>query len=101
MAGDHDYARLLGEAAAETITDTFRLGRWLLGLGSQQRARKRAAAKALADEQASRAQQRKWHEEVARQHTRGRAGFASEAEARAALSGKGGRPNKLDGRKFR
>jgi hypothetical protein len=62
--------------------------------------RAQAARKALEDERASRAQQRQWYEAVARQQARGHAGFASEAEARAALSGRGGRPSNLDGRKF-
>lgn len=63
-------------------------------------ARGDATRKGREDERASRAQQRKWFEAVKRQKARGHAGFASEAEARAALSGKGGRPSKLDGRKF-
>ena len=74
----------------------FRGGAFLLGVGSEQRARARAARKARADERASREQQRKWFEAVERQKARGEAGFASEAEAQAALRGKGGRPSKLD-----
>jgi hypothetical protein len=95
-----DPYELLGEAAADLVTGVFRGGRWLFGLGSDQRARKRAAEKALADERASRAQQQEWLEETRRAMSRGKAGFASEAEANAALSGRGGRPSKLDGRKF-
>jgi ATPase subunit of ABC transporter with duplicated ATPase domains len=63
-------------------------------------ATKRAAQKAIDDERASVRQQQEWYEAVARQKARGHAGFASEAEARAALRGKGGRPSNLDGRKF-
>ncbi|MGD0109953.1 MAG: hypothetical protein ABSC06_38925 [Rhodopila sp.] len=53
-----------------------------------------------ANERASRKQQQEWLEEVRRQNSRGKAGFANEAEARAALNGKGGRPSDLDRRKF-
>jgi hypothetical protein len=100
MSGDHDYARLFGEAAVQSVTDTFRLGRWLFGLGPQARARKAEEAKARAYERAVREQQRQWNEKVAREMARGTAGFASEADARAALDGKGGRKSNLDRRRF-
>jgi|ERR1019366_2767230 hypothetical protein len=100
MSGDHDYARLLGEATVQSVTDTFRFGRWLFGLGSQARARKEEEAKRRAYERAVRERQREWYEIVAREKSRGTAGFASEAEARAALSGKGGRKSNLDRRRF-
>jgi hypothetical protein len=90
----------LGLALAETIRGTFRLGLWVSGLSGQQRARRRAAASARAAERESRQQQREWFEAVARQKARGHAGFAGEAEAREALSGKGGRPSNFDRRKF-
>ena len=96
----HDPHEILGEVARDLVAGVVRGGAWLFGLGSQERTRRRAAAKALADERASRERQREWHEAVARQKARGHAGFASEADARAALNGKGGRPSKLDGRKF-
>lgn len=100
MSGDHEYARLFGEAAVQSVTDTFRLGWWLCGLGSQARARKEEEAKKRAYERAVREQQRHWYEKVAREMARGTAGFAGEAEARAALSGKGGRKSNLDRRRF-
>jgi hypothetical protein len=56
---------------------------------------------ARAAERASRDQQRQWYENVARQNVHGTSRYATEAEARAALRGKGGRPNELDKRKFR
>ncbi len=73
---------------------------WLLGLRPAQRARARAKRQALEDERASRKQQRQWLDAVERQQARGHAGFATEAEARAALRGRGGRPGKLDQMKF-
>jgi hypothetical protein len=79
----------------------------LLGLTPEQRtaaeakrAAKDADRKFRDAERASRKQRQAWAEEVARQNSRGKAGFADEAEARAALSGKGGRPSNLDDRWF-
>jgi hypothetical protein len=91
---------LLGEAVGYLVLGLVQGGMCLLGLGSERRARARAARKARADQRASREQQRKWFEAVERQKARGEAGFASELEARAALRGRGGRPSKLDGRWF-
>jgi hypothetical protein len=95
-----DSAGMLGEAVGEFVMDIFRGGVFLFRLGSERRARARAAQEALEDERASLNQQRKWREEVEHQMARGRAGFASEADARAALRGKGGRSSNLDRRKF-
>ena len=70
-------------------------------LGAENRAKEEARR---AEECALReleARQKAWRKEVERQKARGSAGFAGEAEARAALSGKGGRPSPLDRRKFR
>jgi hypothetical protein len=85
-----------------------RIGMVLLGLTPEQRAAalakriaRAAEDKAREDERASRKQQLEWFEAVAQQRARGHAGFANEAEAHAALAGKGGRPSNLDGRKFR
>jgi hypothetical protein len=64
------------------------------------RVAKATARKALEDARASRKQQQEWFEEVARQKSRGKAGFADEAEAVAALRGKGGRPSNLDDQWF-
>jgi hypothetical protein len=91
---------LLGEVVGNLIMAVVHGGRSLFGSGSERRARARAARKARADERASREQQQKWFEAVARQKARGEAGFASEAEARVALRGKGGRPSALDDRWF-
>jgi len=96
-----DGMELLGAACGQAITDTFLLGRWLFGLGARERERKRLAAQALADERASREQQRQWLDEARRAKTRGDARFATMEEAAAALNGKGGRQSKLDERKFR
>jgi hypothetical protein len=98
---DHQPTRLLGEAVVGLATDTFRLGRWLFGLSAKQRARRRSEEKALADERASLVRQREWLEETKAAMSRGRSGFANEAEANAALNGRGGRTSKLDERKFR
>jgi hypothetical protein len=85
----------------------WELGKLLLGLTPEQRAAaamkrmaRDAARQARADQRASRRRQQEWFEAVARQRARGHAGFASEAEARAALGGKGGRPSNLDRRRF-
>ena len=99
-----DGMEQLGEAAVGFGMLAFRGVGFLLGLTPGQRARalaKQAARKAREDERASRKQQQEWFETVAQQHSRGRAGFADEGEAVAALNGRGGRPSKLDGRKFR
>jgi hypothetical protein len=47
-----------------------------------------------------REQRRQWLEMVERQNIRGHAGNATPEEARAALRGRGGRPNPLDDRWF-
>src|SRR3954454_482517 len=95
---------VVGEAVVEggllVVRGIFRTGMFLFRMGSLSAARGRAARKARADERASREQQQKWLEAVERQKARGDADFASEAEARAALRGKGGRPSKLDDRWF-
>lgn len=52
-------------------------------------------------ERAAEARLKEWREIVEQQKSRGRAGFADEAEAEAALRGRGGRASPLDGRKFR
>jgi hypothetical protein len=92
-----EFIAALFELAFEIVRGIL----WLLGLRPAQRARKRAAIKAREDERASREQLRQWREEAARQMFEGTAGFAGEAEAQAALSGRGGRKSPLDGRKFR
>jgi hypothetical protein len=93
---DDPSARAIGELIGLTILGTFRLGQWMVGMTEPQCARRRAAA----HERESRRQQREWFEAVARQKARGEAGFASEAQAREALSGKGGRASNLDRRRF-
>jgi hypothetical protein len=79
----------------------------LLGLTPEQQAA--AQAKRMArdaeraarvQDRASRRQQQEWYEAVARQKSRGHAGFADEAAARDALRGRGGRPSNLDDRWF-
>jgi hypothetical protein len=92
---------LIVEALLELVAEIVRGILWILGLRPQQRARRRAAAQARADERASREQLRQWREEAARQMFDGTAGFADEAEARSAMSARGGRKSPLDGRKFK
>lgn len=80
---------------------------WIFGWLPDQRARAdaRKAAKSasrLARRQRIEAerQRREWHEIVKKQQARGHAGFANEAEASEALSGRGGRRSNLDERWF-
>jgi|ERR1700733_9946632 hypothetical protein len=80
---------------------------WVFGLHPEQRARAEAkrAARAvarLARQQRIEAerQRREWHEIVKKQRARGDAGFANEADATEALSGRGGRRSNLDERWF-
>jgi hypothetical protein len=96
-----DGVELLAEGVNELIRGVFRGGMSLFGLGSQGRARGRAARQARADERASRRQRQEWFDVVERQKTRGDAGNATQEEAREALRGRGGRPNPLDERRFR
>jgi hypothetical protein len=89
-----------GAALGEFIGGLWNLGAQSLrdaeGWSDQvDRARQRRA-----DERASLRQQEQWLEKVRQEKSRGQAGFASEAEAHAALNGKGGRPSNLDRRKF-
>jgi hypothetical protein len=91
---------LFGQVIGETIGGTFRLGLWMLGLTASQRDRRRAEQQRAKDERASRRQQQHWYALVERQKARGNAGFASEAEAREALRGRGGRQSNLDDRYF-
>src|SRR3954451_13918760 len=99
-----DNVQLIGEAGVDAVRVAgrviFRTGLFLFRVGSLSAARGRAARKARDDERASREQQQVWLKAVERQKARGDAGFASEAEARAALRGKGGRPSQLDDRWF-
>jgi hypothetical protein len=87
-------------AIFQLIFDIIRGVLWLLGLRPQQLARRRADARARADERATREQLRRWREETERQMFEGTAGFANETEAQNALNAKGGWKSPLDGRKF-
>lgn len=91
---------LLGQVVGETIGGTFRLGLWMLGLTSSQRNRRQAERDRVKAERASRRQHQHWYRLVEQQKSRGNAGFASEAEAREALRGRGGRQSQLDERFF-
>jgi hypothetical protein len=82
------------------IGDLFKLGAQSLSETQALGREAGIARKALAQERASLKQHQKWLEEVRRAKERGQAGLADEAEAVAALNGKGGRPSKLDKRKF-
>src|SRR4051812_36668392 len=99
-----DNVEMLGSAVGDVVRVAFRVtfgvGMFALRMGSLGFARGRAARQARAGERASRRQQKTWFEAVERQKARGDAGFASEAEAQAALRGKGGRQSKLDDRMF-
>ena len=75
--------------------------REILKLGkAEKRMREQAAREARAAERAAGERLRQWREEAERQMFDGTAGFASEAEARAAVNARGGRKSPLDGRKF-
>jgi hypothetical protein len=87
---------LLGQAIAGLIRDTFLLVRWMLRLNP----RARAMREARAGERASRRRQQQWLDDVRRQKARGEAGDATQADARAALRGRGGRRSALDDRYF-
>jgi hypothetical protein len=91
---------LFAQVVGETIGGTFRLGLWMLGCSSSQRARRRAERDRVEAERASRKQQQRWYALVEQQKARGNAGFASEAEAREALRGRGGRQSNLDEKWF-
>ena len=78
----------------------FWLLRKVLAASAMKRMARDTARQARADQRASRRRQQEWFEAVARQRARGHAGFASEAEARSALAGRGGRPSNLDRRRF-
>jgi hypothetical protein len=95
-----------------TVVGLFILLVWriiqvLLGMTPEQRAAENA--KRIAREQerafseqehASRLRQEEWYRLVEMQKSRGAAGFASEADAIAALRARGGRQSNLDARKF-
>jgi hypothetical protein len=95
-----DPYELIGEVFVDAGTHAFWLGRYLYRKRVERRALLHAEQKAAENERASREQRREWLRMVEQQMSRGRAGFATEEETRAALSGKGGRPSKLDDRKF-
>jgi hypothetical protein len=63
-------------------------------------AARRARRQTESNERIQREQRRQWFEQVQRQNVRGHAGNATQEEARAALRGRGGRPNPLDDRWF-
>ena len=85
-------SRLIGQVLVLLIALPFQILFGVIAIG------KRAAAKrrALQAQRDSDAQRKAWLEMVQRQHVRGTAGDATQADARAALSGRGGRPNPLD-----
>jgi hypothetical protein len=89
-----------GAALGEFIGGLWNLGAQSLRDAEAWRDQANTERTRRANERASRKQQQEWLEEVRRQNSRGQAGFANEAEARAALNGKGGRPSNLDRRKF-
>jgi hypothetical protein len=91
------------EVLVYLILFVFEVGAWVFGMTPAQRQRaheKEVARKMRDNERASRRQQQEWLAEVRRQKSRGSAGFADEAAARAALRGRGGRPSNLDDRWF-
>jgi hypothetical protein len=87
---------MLGDIVVSAGRDAVSLWRW----GAARRARAQAEQDARAAEREVRAQHEKWLKMVEQQMARGRAGDASQQEAQAALSGRGGRPNELDDRWF-
>ena len=101
--GNDAFGRALGELLNELILSVFwiirsvfYLLRWMIGLSPRQRANRRAQAR----ERASRRQREEWVRQVRAQKARGGARDATEAEAVAALRGRGGRRSSLDDRKF-
>jgi hypothetical protein len=101
--GRDEFARPVGELLGEilrlvfwVIRLMFYLLRWMCGLSPRQRANRRAQAR----ERASRRQRDEWVKRVREQNARGSARDATEAEAQAALRGRGGRRSPLDDRKF-
>jgi hypothetical protein len=101
--GNEAFGRAVGELIQAVILSVFwiiRLAfyllRWMVGLSPRQRANRRAQAR----ERASRRQREEWIQRVREQSARGRAREATEAEAQAALRGRGGRRSPLDDRKF-
>ena len=101
--GNEAFGRALGELLSELIRSVFwiigsvfYLLRWMMGLSPRQRANRRAQAR----ERASRRQREEWVRQVREQRARGGARDATEAEAVAALRGRGGRRSPLDDRKF-
>jgi hypothetical protein len=97
----------VGEALGYLILLIVVVVKTMFGLTPEQRAERAAKelAKAQAkqravDERASQRQRQEWFDEAGRQKARGSAGFAPEAEALAALRGKGGRSSNLDNRWF-
>src|SRR4051794_23944490 len=99
-----DGLAMLGESISGLVGGvlrcSFRTGMFLYRVSALSGARTSATHDARIAERESRDQQQKWLEAVERQKARGDAGFASEADAQAALRGKGGRPSKLDDRWF-
>ena len=101
--GNEAFGRALGELLSALILSVFwiirsafYLLRWMVGLSPRQRAERRAQAR----DRASRRQRDEWVQRVREQNARGRARDATEAEAQAALRGRGGRRSPLDDRKF-
>jgi len=88
------------QAVFELIAALLRGLLWMFGLTSAQRAQARAGSNAREAERKAEAQRQEWMDIVRQQHARGRAGPASQDKARAALRGRGGRPNPLDDRWF-
>jgi hypothetical protein len=89
-------AQLIGQVLILLIALPFRL---IFGATAVWR-RVAARRRAFEAERKAEAQRHAWLAMVQRQHVRGTAGDASQADARAALSGRGGRPNPLDDRWF-
>jgi hypothetical protein len=96
MPEDRILGRMVGDLIAGSIGEGVRLWRW----GRAVSARNRAVADARAGDRQARRQRRQWFDLVERQRVRGHAGNATQEEARAALRGRGGRPNPLDDRWF-
>jgi hypothetical protein len=90
----------LGEAVAQTGSDV--IGLWLRARArkAQAQAQRLAEQQARENERKAKDQRRKWLEHVRKQMARGEAGDASQEDARAALRGRGGRPNPLDDQFF-
>jgi hypothetical protein len=93
---DSPFADML----CNTISAVVEMRRSLKAEKQEKEMIRRAQAEAEADHERWLQRQREWLLLIQSQASKGRGGFATQVEARAALSGKGGRSNPLDQRRW-